>query len=771
MTEVATRPSPSSAPPVSSSDSVLRHSYLQALGEPIPRSIPSPLYLFQLVATAVLMLLLPVLYVGLIGVVAYLTYWHTVNDISIFGTVRGTGSGGAKLAALVYITPIIAGGCLVLFMIKPFFAPRSAREVYQALTRKDEPLLFAFVDKLCDNVGAPRPSEIHIDMDLNASARFNGLFSGVLGGNLILTIGLPLAAGLSLQQFTGVLAHEFGHFAQRSAMRLSYVIRSINMWFARVVYQRDGWDEALDNALSDGGHYAINIIAGLCKLMVYLSRRILWVLMMTGHLFSSLLMRQMEYDADRYSARAVGTNATQEMLRSLPALSLAMNATYSQLTQSLAEKRLPDSVPELVAYRVRDLTPDLRTKLAEITAKEKTGWFDSHPVTTDRVKALSRRTEPGFFQASDASTTSAAALFTNFPTLSRLMTQQFYRDVLGGRASNVELVKVDTIEAAHQAKSEQAKSLTTYLADLPNPLRPYFFGAVPSPDPAVDPSIHADELFSLRTAFLDALPAACKAAKTWEELDDKLTNVECLAAFTQAGLKNIPSKELGMRSGDLTAIAQTRTRFTNAADDAREQINKALAIGFRRILLALLLDPATKPAQPVQDTEPDRNDYDLRETPSHAPASSVAQKLLPVFFALEDATFNIREIRTLFTQQRALLELAERHGRDEHYAHSVISTNRKLFTLVTNLTQATRGTEYPYSPGGKSLSLSSYLVEFPGSPDDIGQTMNAAAGALSKAFNLYMRALADLAARAEQIEAELGLPPLELPPIDPPTNP
>ena len=55
---------------------------------------------------------------------------------------------------------------------------------------------------------------------------------------MVLLIGLPLAAGLSLRQFAGVLAHEFGHFSQGFGMRLTYVIRSINIWFMRVVYER-----------------------------------------------------------------------------------------------------------------------------------------------------------------------------------------------------------------------------------------------------------------------------------------------------------------------------------------------------------------------------------------------------------------------------------------------------------------------------------------------------------------------------------------------------
>ena len=62
---------------------------------------------------------------------------------------------------------------------------------------------------------------------------------GVFKKDLVLTIGLPLVAGLSIREFGGVLAHEFGHFAQGGGMRLTALVRFVNGWFARVVYERD----------------------------------------------------------------------------------------------------------------------------------------------------------------------------------------------------------------------------------------------------------------------------------------------------------------------------------------------------------------------------------------------------------------------------------------------------------------------------------------------------------------------------------------------------
>ena len=79
------------------------------------------------------------------------------------------------------------------------------------------------------------PSRIDVDTEVNASAHLRRGLKSVPGRDLVLTVGLPLAGGLSLPQLAGVLAHEFGHFAQGTGMAATYMIRTVNAWFARVV--------------------------------------------------------------------------------------------------------------------------------------------------------------------------------------------------------------------------------------------------------------------------------------------------------------------------------------------------------------------------------------------------------------------------------------------------------------------------------------------------------------------------------------------------------
>jgi Zn-dependent protease with chaperone function len=268
-------------------------------GEP-PPPLPVALhYRLGLFLIALAMILLPLIYISLIVLVAMGLYWHATHSLVVFESVRG-GRGGLA-ALLIYVGPLVAGLILIFFMIKPLFAQRPKRADPRRLKRERESLLFAFVARVCEQVGAPTPAEIHVNSEVNASASFRrGLWS-IFGGDLVLTIGLPLPAGLSVQQFAGVLAHEFGHFAQRAGMRTTYLINSINGWFHQVVYERDAWDVTLQEWSAEVD-IRIGIIFYAARFCVWVTRQILWVLMLLGHAISCFMSRAMEYDADRHQA-------------------------------------------------------------------------------------------------------------------------------------------------------------------------------------------------------------------------------------------------------------------------------------------------------------------------------------------------------------------------------------------------------------------------------------------------------------------------------------
>jgi predicted Zn-dependent protease len=65
-----------------------------------------------------------------------------------------------------------------------------------------------------------------------------------------------------------------------------------------------------------------------------------------------------------------------------------------------------------------------------------TGYFDTHPAPAERVASARREAAPGVFHLSGP----ASLLFKDFAGLSRAVTPDFYRGVIGKGASRAALV-------------------------------------------------------------------------------------------------------------------------------------------------------------------------------------------------------------------------------------------------------------------------------------------------------------------------------------------
>src|SRR5262245_56919578 len=144
---------------------------------------------------------------------------------------------------------------------------------------------------------APRPMRIDLAATATASAHIDNGLLGLINRRLVLTSGLPLVQEMSLRQFTGVLAHELGHFSQGLSMRLSYAIHLINMWFLRLAYSRTGIDDSIDSVMEAEAHWSLGLIAGLSKIVLGIARLILKLIALISHALSMQLSRQAEYDA------------------------------------------------------------------------------------------------------------------------------------------------------------------------------------------------------------------------------------------------------------------------------------------------------------------------------------------------------------------------------------------------------------------------------------------------------------------------------------------
>lgn len=399
----------------------------------VPKRPVSLGYRVHLVLVALAMALLPVLYLAFVALVAFgvIIYTTLVMPSLLSNVPRGR---AAVIFFGLIIAPVIAGGVMVLFMIKPLFFRIQDDRRRRSLTRSAQPMLFELVDRICEATGAPVPQRIDVDYQVNASAQPLGGIWSVATGKMVLTIGIPLIAGLSARQLAGVLAHEFGHFSQKIGMGASLIIRKVNFWFMRVVYQRDTADHVLDQLIGDSESWFI-LVLYLAQLCVTFSRGVLWCFMMLGNFISAGLMRQMEYDADRYEYGLVGSRTFADTAFELQLLGASQQIALEMMLEFFQKGRLADDMIAMSKHLRGQFDTELKSKIKATWEAERAGWFATHPSDAARISRALAAEQEGCFQLERP----ARELVRYYEEICKGVTWDFYRDQLGSHVSPQQL--------------------------------------------------------------------------------------------------------------------------------------------------------------------------------------------------------------------------------------------------------------------------------------------------------------------------------------------
>ena len=413
-------------------------------------------YRAAMCAVAAVMILLPLVYVAIIAAAGWGVVFYAVHGVVIIENAHGL------LALALYLGPLVAGAVLIVVMIAPLFsAPKRGPEPL-FVSKEQEPLLYALVERVCREVRAPLPRRIAVTCEVNASASFERGLPALLLGRLRLTIGMPLVRGLTMEQLTGVLAHEFGHFAQGGGMRLSYIIRSINAWFARVIYERSELERGVAK-MGRSGVGVLALVALICELLMRGARWILRALMRFGGVISAYLLRQMEFDADAHMARVVGGETLVATMTRLPELNAGARRAWELVNEFVRINKLPADVNVLIADMGARLPGSTRARLAQELNSNAHGRFDTHPTSAARIAAARRLAEPGIFH-NDAN---AATLFTNADALGREATRHHYAILAGVDMSKITLIENTEASRRDETRMDEQNAADTLFEDLP----------------------------------------------------------------------------------------------------------------------------------------------------------------------------------------------------------------------------------------------------------------------------------------------------------------
>ncbi len=344
---------------------------------------------------------------------------------------------------------VIADAVVLLFLLKPLILrPRAVPDSgSQVVSRYDEPLLYDFVNKLCERIGTKPPEVIRLTIDANASAGLANLISG----KMELCLGLPLLSVFPVRILIALLGHELGHFRQSSTMRLIGVIRLIHRFIYRVLYQRDAVDAFLTKLRSVRNVYFM-FARWIIIIAVESMRGLLWLLVVGGLWVIRGMERQMEFDADRLAAKLAGRD---ELIRTLEAahfMGIGVQQAMEDISTSLQERALPDDIVRLAVANALSLAR-YKDEIFENLHQEETNWLSSHPCLTERIENI-RDIDHLPSVRIDAPGT---RLLANFRAICRRRTHEFYDQRLGEVWKRVAVISAKEL-AAERIENRRGKA-------------------------------------------------------------------------------------------------------------------------------------------------------------------------------------------------------------------------------------------------------------------------------------------------------------------------
>lgn len=241
------------------------------------------------------------LYMAFVVAAGMAAYWLLTLPIN--------GSGRSVFFLLVFkLGGAFAAILLWLFLFRGLFKRQKVeRSLHLVLDEKEHPALFAFIRRVHQDVGAPPPRHVVVSPEVNAALIYDtSLINLVIPPKKDLLIGLGLVNVVNLSEFKAVLAHEFGHFAQRSVGLGSYLYVA-NRVLYDLIYSRDRLDRFVDAWCAQD--LRISFPAWALKAVLWAARKILGFAYQGLNLVYLSLSRQMEFNADNVAVSVTGSDA------------------------------------------------------------------------------------------------------------------------------------------------------------------------------------------------------------------------------------------------------------------------------------------------------------------------------------------------------------------------------------------------------------------------------------------------------------------------------
>lgn len=382
---------------------------------------------------------------GVMGSIVFFFLVYTLLLLLSVALVIGCVYAGiAMIVNLPRLITIAAGigligvGVMVfIFLVKFLFSvSKYDRSGIIEVHENEQPALFGFIRQLTKDTQTQFPRKIYVSPDVNACVFYDSSFwSMFFPVRKNLQIGLGLVNSVTISEFKAVMAHEFGHFSQRS-MKLGSFVYHVNKIIYNMLFDNKGYTGFLQSWANIDGIFAIfaSITAGIAQGIQSILRGMYGLI---NKKYMSL-SRQMEFHADAVAASVSGSHSLGSALKRIELAASCYDITLQKCDEFYRQKKRSVNIypqQKLVLFKVaedhklpiQNGLPQISDEFFKNSNASRVNFKDqwaSHPSTEERIKHLEELAIPAEIREE-----SAWVLFSNKEQLQEQLTQKVYQAV------------------------------------------------------------------------------------------------------------------------------------------------------------------------------------------------------------------------------------------------------------------------------------------------------------------------------------------------------
>ncbi|MCC7299150.1 MAG: M48 family metalloprotease [Bacteroidia bacterium] len=335
---------------------------------------------------------------------------------------------------------LMIAGLPILYHVLRFTFKSTAvdRSHFVEITRKQEPELFQLIDEIVTEVQTRHPLKVYLSNDVNASVFYNSNFwSMFFPIRKNLQIGLGLVNSVTQAELKAILAHEFGHFSQKS-MKVGSYVYNVNQLLHNMLVQNENYNKQIEKWGNEPGFTGAVITFG-DKVNAFTKYILRGVYGVVNKSYLGL-SREMEFHADEIAANVAGPTPVKTSLLRLSFADFAFNDVLNFYNKKITKNTVSANIyrdhydaliflADLNNLKLKDGFPEItieeQNKFNKSKLVIKDQW-SSHPTIAERLK----RVDEIGVEVPNSKDIPANLLFKHIETTQIELTQKLFSTVV-----------------------------------------------------------------------------------------------------------------------------------------------------------------------------------------------------------------------------------------------------------------------------------------------------------------------------------------------------